>query len=313
MPTGAQPAGSEIDGPGPINTLTGPAAALGAFGIWALFPVYFRQFGNIVTPLEILMHRMLWAALFLVLIVLVTRRVDRVRALFKRPRAILALVGSAVAVSFNWGTFIYAVGQGQILQSSLGYYINPLFNVFLGYCFLGERLHPMQRLAVGVAAAGVLISLVGYGRVPWLALILACSFGLYGLIRKQVEIDSITGLMVETLLLLPLAVGWLLTMHLRGQSMFGQAGLRIDLLLIGAGLATIVPLILFAVAARRLRLATLGILQYITPTGHFLVGVLLYGEPFAAADAVTFGCIWVGLALYTADMWVHHRKHLALK
>ncbi|MBR9982805.1 MAG: EamA family transporter RarD [Desulfatitalea sp.] len=295
------------------SVLTGPAAGIGAFGIWALFPIYFNQFGTEVSPWEILLHRMIWASAFLLIIVLLTRRLDSLRGLIKRPKALMALGGSALAITVNWGTFIWAVNHGQILQSSLGYYINPLLNVFLGYCFLGERLHPLQRLAVGIAAGGVVIALVGYGRMPWLALIMAASFGLYGLIRKQVEVDSVTGLLIETLLLLPFAAAWLISMHVRDQTVFLQAGRYIDGLLIGAGLVTIVPLMLFAVAARRLRLATLGILQYIAPTGHFLIGVFLYGEIFTAADAVTFGCIWVGLFLYTTDMWMHHRKHLRLQ
>jgi chloramphenicol-sensitive protein RarD len=307
------PSGSITGGARPENALIGPATAVGAFGIWALFPIYFHQFGTDVSPWEILLHRVIWASVFLLIIVLLTRRLDRVRVLIKRPKAVMALAGSALAISANWGTFIWAVNHGQILQSSLGYFINPLFNVFLGYCFLGERLQPLQRLAVGIAAAGVAIPLVGYGQMPWLALIMATSFGLYALIRKQVEIDSITGLMIETMLLLPIAAGWLFFMYTRDQTVFMRAGLSIDLLLIGSGFVTIVPLMLFAVAARRLRLATLGILQYIAPTGHFFIGVFLYGEIFSMADAVTFGCIWVGLALYTTDMWVQHQKHLALK
>jgi chloramphenicol-sensitive protein RarD len=293
------------------SALAGPATALAAFSIWALFPIYFRQFGTTVSPWEILMHRVLWASLFLLIIVLITRGLDRVRALLRRPKTVMALTGSALAISVNWGTFIYAVTHGHILQSSLGYYISPIFSVFLGYCFLGERLQSMQRPAVGIAAVGVLISLIGYGQMPWLALIMAASFGLYGLIRKQVDIDSITGLMIETVLLLPVAAGWLLLMYVKGHTVFGQTGLVIDLLLVGAGLVTILPLILFAMAARRLRLATLGLMQYITPTGHFLIGVLLYGEIFTTADAFTFGCIWIGLVLYTTDMWMH-LKHQSL-
>jgi chloramphenicol-sensitive protein RarD len=309
----SEPPGAIAGGARPEGALTGPASAVGAFGLWALFPIYFNQFGTDVSPWEILLHRVIWASAFLLIIVLLTRRLDRVRVLIKRPKAVMALAGSALAISANWGTFIWAVNHGQILQSSLGYFINPLFSVFLGYCFLGERLQPLQRLAVGIAAAGVAVSLIGYGQMPWLALILATSFGLYGLIRKQVEIDSITGLMIETILLLPIAAGWLIFMSMRGQSVFMRAGLNIDLLLIGSGIVTIVPLLLFAIATRRMRLATMGILQYIAPTGHFFIGVFLYGEAFSIADAIVFGCIWAGLALYTTDMWVQHHKHLALK
>jgi chloramphenicol-sensitive protein RarD len=296
------------DGPSDGNRadggVTGTLAAIGAFGIWAVFPIYFNQFGPVVSPWEILLHRVIWTAVFLIGFVLIFRRVDRVLELMQRPRVVLALVGSALAIGANWATFIWAVTHGQILQSSLGYYINPLLNVFLGYCFLRERLHWLQWLAVGIAAAGVLISLIGYGKVPWLALIMAGCFGLYGLIRKQVDIDSVTGLMMEALLMFPIALIWLLVMVRQGEAVFLRAGMRTDLLLMGSGIITIVPLLLFVVAAKRLKLATLGLLQYIAPTGHFLCGVYLYGESFTAADAVTFGCIWTGLVLYT----IHYRK-----
>ena len=297
----------------PDSAPLGAAAAIGAFGLWALFPIYFNQFGPQVSALEILLQRVIWAFFFLLGFVLLAGRWGRVAALLRRPKVLLALAGSALAISTNWGIFIWAVTHGEILQSSLGYYINPLFNVLLGYCFLGERLQPLQRLAIVAAGAGVLLSVIGYGQVPWLALILAVSFSLYGLIRKQVETDSVTGLMVETLLLLPIAAGWLAALYLRGQAVFLRAELRIDLLLLGAGLITLLPLMLFAFAARRLRLTTLGVSQYIAPTGHFLIGVYLYGEPFTSADAITFGCIWGGLALDTADMWRTHRRQLRLK
>jgi chloramphenicol-sensitive protein RarD len=288
----------------------GTLAATGAFGIWAIFPIYFNLFGPGVSPWEILLQRVLWAAAFLLGFVLISRRLDRVRALFRRPGTMWALTASALVLVGNWATFIWAVTHQEILQSSLGYYINPLLNVFLGYCFLGERLQPLQRLAVALAAAGVLISLVGYGEVPWLALMMAGFFGVYGLIRKQVEVDSVTGLLMEVLLMTPVALVWLLVMVARGESVFLRAGPTIDMLLAGSGLVTILPLLLFVVAAKRLKLATVGLLQYIAPTGHFLTGVFLYGEPFTAADAVTFGCIWSGLALYTTDMWLWHRKGL---
>jgi chloramphenicol-sensitive protein RarD len=304
---------SKREGPLPIRTgLDGTAggtlAAVAAFCIWAFFPVYFNQFGPGVSPWEILLHRVIWTEVFLLGFVLLSRRLFRVREVLKRPKTMMALAGSALAIGANWATFIWAVTHGEILQSSLGYYINPLLNVFLGYCFLRERLRLLQWLAVAVAAIGVGISVAGYGEVPWLALMMAGCFGLYGLIRKQVEIDSITGLTVEALLMAPAAGVWLVLMVMHGEAAFLRAGERIDLLLIGAGIVTILPLLLFVVAARRLKLATLGLLQYIAPTGHFLIGVYLYGEPFTAADAVTFGCIWTGLALYTIDLWLGHRS-----
>lgn len=305
--TKAQPGAGRFAGSHPDGSLAGISAAVCAFGIWAVFPIYFNQFGPGVSPWEILLQRVIWAEVFLLGFTMLSGRLDRVRALLRRPGTMLALAASALVLGANWGTFIWAVTHAEILQSSLGYYINPLLNVFLGYCFLGERLKPLQWLAVAIAAAGVLISLIGYGEVPWLALMLAGCFGIYGLIRKQVDIDSVTGLMMEALLMLPIALPWLAMMYHRGEAVFLLAGARIDLLLIGSGMITILPLLLFVAAARRLRLATVGLLQYIAPTGHFLIGVYLYGEPFTAADAVTFGCIWSGLALYTADMLLQHR------
>lgn len=291
----------------PDNAAIGGVAGIAAFTIWALFPIYFNQFGPGVSSWQILLHRMIWAGVTLFGFALVSRRLGRLAAVFRKPKVMLALAGSAVAIAGNWATFIWAVTHAEILQSSLGYYINPLLYVFLGYCFLGERLTPLQRLAVAIAGCGVLVSLIGYGEIPWLALLLACFFSLYGLIRKQVDVDSITGLLIEMMLLFPFAVGWLSAIHAQNGSVFLQAGLRIDLLLVGAGVITLLPLLFFAVAARKLRLATLGLLQYIAPTGHFLIGVILYGEPFTAADAVTFGCIWVGLTIYTTDMWLQYR------
>lgn len=296
---------SPFGGGRPEKASKGAAAGIAAFGLWALFPIYFNQFGPGVSPWEILLHRILWAAAILSVVVLVTGRWNRLTALFRQPWTIAALGAGALALGCNWATFIYAVTHGEILQSSLGYYINPLLNVFLGYCFLGERLQPLQLLAVATAAAGVLITLFAYGQVPWLALILAGCFGLYGLIRKQVAVASDTGLLMETLLLLPIAVCGLAWMRRLGIAVFPGAGLTTALLLIGAGLITLLPLLFFAIAARRLRLATLGLLQYIAPTGHFLIGVFVYGEPFTKADGVTFCCIWIGLALYTLSL---HRK-----
>lgn len=295
------------------NAAWGAGAAIGAFGLWALFPIYFNQFGPQVSALEILLQRVVWACVFLLGFVLVAGRWQRVRALLRRPRALMALAASALAISVNWGSFIWAVTHGEILQSSLGYYINPLFNVLLGYCLLGERLQPLQRLAIVLAGAGVLLSVIAFGHIPWLALLMAATFSLYGLIRKQVETDSITGLMVETLLLLPIAATWLATLYGRGEAVFLRADPGTDLLLVGAGAITLLPLMLFAFAARRLRLTTLGLSQYIAPTGHFLIGVYLYGEPLTTADAITFGCIWAGLALYTVDMGRTHRRQLRLK
>ena len=285
------------------SSTTGALAAVGAFLAWGFLPVYFNVIGPRVSVWEILIHRVVWAAVLLSVVALVTGRWGRVIRLIRRRRAFLALCGSAALIAGNWGLFIWAVTSHHILEASLGYYINPLLNVLLGFLFLGERFRPLQLVSIAVATAGVLIMIVGYGQVPWVALILAGCFGAYGLIRKQVQVESDIGLLIETLLLLPFALIWLGSMYAEGQAAFLRISPGLDLLLLSAGAVTVVPLVLFAYGARRLRLATVGLAQYIAPTVHFLVAVMFYGEVFTTADAITFGCIWAGLALYTLDLW----------
>ena len=285
------------------SSTTGALAAVGAFLSWGFLPVYFNVIGPRVSVWEILIHRVVWAAVLLSIVALVTGRWGRVIRLIRRRRAFLALCGSAALIAGNWGLFIWAVTSHHILEASLGYYINPLLNVLLGFLFLGERFRPLQLVSIAVASAGVLIMIVGYGQVPWVALILAGCFGAYGLIRKQVQVESDIGLLIETLLLLPFALIWLGSMYAEGQAAFLTISPGLDLLLMSAGAVTVVPLVLFAYGARRLRLATVGLAQYIAPTVHFLVAVMFYGEVFTTADAITFGCIWAGLALYTLDLW----------
>lgn len=287
---------------------TGMAAALAAFLLWGFLPIYFHLIGPKVSVWEMLIHRIIWAAVLLGLFTLAMGRGARVKAVFTNPRQLLALTGSAILIACNWGVFIWAVTSNHVLESSLGYYINPLLNVLLGFCFLGERLRPMQMLAVAIAAAGVLVTVIAFGTVPWISLILAGCFGGYGLIRKQTNVDSATGLLIETLLLSPFALAWLVWMYHRGTAAFLHSPLHTDLLLVGAGAVTVVPLVFFAVGARRLRLSTLGLFQYITPTAHFITGVYLFGEVFTRADAVTFACIWTGLFIYTADNWRSQRQ-----
>ncbi|REC94819.1 EamA family transporter RarD [Kushneria indalinina] len=279
----------------------GLLAALGCFSMWGVMPIYFHLIGPSVSPWEILTQRMVWAAVLLTLFVLMTRRHERVMAIVRQPRLLLALTASALLISCNWGLFIWAVSSHHVLQASLGYYINPLLNVVLGLIFFRERLRPLQMVAVLLAAAGVLIMVVGFGRVPWVSLMLAGTFGIYGLIRKRIAVDSITGLYIETMLLLPFALLWLGGLYFQQQVVFLQGSVRTDALLIGCGLITVLPLVLFTMGARRLKLGTLGLMQYLTPTLHLLTGVFLFGEPFNQASLVTFGCIWAGLVLYTVD------------
>ncbi len=217
-----------------------------------------------------------------------------------------ALSGSLLAI--NWFTYIWGVNAGHVVETSLGYFINPLVNVLLGYLFLKERLRPAQWLALAVAVSGVLYLTFSYGAFPWIALTLAFSFGVYGLIRKTAPLNSAEGLFLETAIIFLPAFGFLLWQETRGVGGFGHISPTTTLLLIGAGAVTSIPLILFAAGARRITLTTLGLLQYIAPTMQFLIGVLIYGEPFGAGRVVGFGLIWLALLLYTAESVIARRR-----
>jgi len=279
----------------------GLAAALTAFGIWGFLPLYFHLIGPRVSVWEVLSHRILWATVLLATYTVLSGRLSRLRAVFGSPRVLWALAASALCIGVNWVVFIWAVTHGHVLESSMGYYITPLLNVVMGMVFLGERLRPLQWLAVGLAALGVAIMIGAYGTVPWVALTLATAFGFYGLIRKRVAVDSATGLLTETLILLPLAFALLAWVYGHHELTFMHTAPSMDLLLVGAGVVTVVPLLLFATGARRLRLGTIGLLQYLTPTMQFLTAVFLFGEPFTRADGLTFAFIWSGLVLYSID------------
>jgi chloramphenicol-sensitive protein RarD len=277
----------------------GLAWAVAAYLGWGLFPLYFRLLAGI-PPLEILAHRVIWSAGFLVLLLTALSRWKAVVALVRAPRKLGLLAASAVLLSFNWLIFIWAVNAGHVLDSSLGYFINPLVNVLLGVLFLRERLTRPQVAAVGLAAAGVLALVVRAGHVPWVSLSLAATFGGYGLLRKVGGVDAVAGLFVETLILAPAAGGWLAWLARAGTGHFAAGG-RQALLLAAAGAVTAVPLIWFALGVQRLRLATVGLLQYISPSMQFAVAVFAFGETFTAAHGLAFGCIWVSLAIYSAD------------
>jgi len=285
-------------------TLIGILSALGAFLMWGLLaPVYFKLVGHVGAP-EIVAHRVVWTVLLLGAAVLATRGAAAVvRAVGTWRRLGVFLVTTAL-VSSNWLIFVYAVASGQLVEASLGYYINPLVNVVLGVVFLHERLSRRQLLSVLLAAAGVGSLVLSHGTVPWIALALALSFGFYGLVRKKAAIDPMIGLLVETALLLPAAVAYLIWLgadaaYLRGVGQTAMLAL--------SGPVTAVPLVLFAIGAARLKLTTIGLLQYASPTGQLLLGVLVYGEHFTTAHAVAFGCIWTALTLYSLDALGTHR------
>lgn len=284
----------------------GVLAAGASYVMWGLFPLYFKALRDVPPP-EVLAHRIAWSVLFMAALITARRTWGDVARQLRVPGTIPTLAASAVLISTNWLVYIWAVGAGHVLEASLGYFVNPLVSVLLGVVFLREALSRRQQLAIGLATAGVVVLMVHEGRPPWVALTLAVTFGLYGLLRKRAQVDSTTGLMAEVALLLPLAAAWLAWQGARGTLHFGtEAGTTA--LLAAAGVVTAVPLILFAVGVRRLRLATIGLLQYLNPTMQFAMAVFVFGEPFSAWRGATFGCIWASLAIYTVDALARGRE-----
>ena len=278
----------------------GVVYGLACYLSWGFVPIYFKQI-VIVPPLEILAHRIIWSVVFLSLVLTLRRAWPAIVAAVRSPRTMWALVASTALIACNWYTFIWAVSHNLVLQASLGYYINPLVSVLLGFIFLRERLRPMQWTAVALAACAVIYFTIQTGATPRIALFLAVSFALYGLLRKVAPVGALPGLAIETAFLLPIAVGFLLHWGNSGRLIFATHSRAIDLLLIAGGVVTAVPLWWFANAARRLRLSTMGIMQYIAPTLQLVLGAAVYGEPTQAAHWITFGGIWLALAYYTAD------------
>lgn len=279
----------------------GVAYAAGAYALWGLLPLYWRALES-VPALEILSHRVVWA-LIVALLLLAYRRSGWgwLRETLHRPRQVAAFALSALLLSANWFLYIWAVHAGHVVETSLGYFINPLVNVLLGVLFLRERLRGGQALAVAVASTGVIYLGVQIGAPPWIALFLAFTFGLYGLLRKTARLGSLQGFTLETLLMFLPALGFLLYLAQDGTGAFLCAGPATTLLLVGAGAVTAVPLLLFAAGARRVTLTTLGLLQYIAPTLQFTLGVTVFGEPLSARRLIGFGLVWLALAIYSVD------------
>jgi chloramphenicol-sensitive protein RarD len=283
----------------PAERRAGSLFAIAAFGFWGLTPIYYKLLPH-VPPVEVLAHRVVWSVVFGALFVSLTSAWPAVRSALANPPTLRALALTAALVSTNWLIYIYAVVNDQVMATSLGYYINPLVNVLLGMLFLGERLGRGRAVAVALAALGTASLAFELGGLPWISLTLAFSFGFYGLIRKRLGLPALAALFVETLLVAPLALlalGWF---GLQGSSSFGS-DTRTTLLLVLAGPVTLLPLLWFAEAARRLPLITVGFFQYLAPTLTFLLAVLVYGEAFTTAWAVTFVLIWSGLAVFTID------------
>ncbi len=262
---------------------------------------------------EILIHRVVWSFVLLVLIVFAMQQWGKVQQILAQPKLVLALLGTSLILGGNWGLFIWAVNNHHMLDASLGYYINPLLNVLLGMFFLGERLRKFQWIALSLAVTGVVIQLVTFGSVPWIALTLASTFALYGLFRKKLAIDAITGLFIESLLLLPLALYYWWQFADSSAVDLSQNSWSLNLWLMAAGFVTTVPLLLFIAAAKRLQLSTMGFFQYIGPSFMFVFGVWLYNETLTTAKLVTFGFIWLALIVYSLDAWLALRKKPAVQ
>jgi chloramphenicol-sensitive protein RarD len=269
---------------------------VGAYALWGVLPIYFKTIAD-VASVDIVAHRVLWSLPFLALLVALSRGWSQVRAAASKPRVLGVLAITALLIGANWLLYVYAVTSGHILAASFGYYLNPLANVLLGRFVLKEQLSRMQWLAVAIAGAGIIVLAAGALGQLWISLTLCISFALYGLLRKVIPADAVTGLAIETALLFPLAIAWLAWRTASGAPAFGSTE-RDAVLLVLAGVVSTTPLLLFNAAAKRLPYSTLGMLQFLAPTLQFLIAVLLYGEPFTRPHAVAFTAIWTALALY---------------
>lgn len=282
------------------DTSAGVLYALGAYGMWGVAPAYWKALDGIPAP-EILAHRVLWSMLVGVLLVVATRAQPQIRAVLRSRRHALPLLLSAALIGTNWLVFLYAVETDRVLDTSLGYYINPLINVVFGTWLLGERLRPAQIAAVLLAAVGVGQMVVALGTLPWIALVLATTFGLYGLVRKLAPAAPLVGFSLETVLLAPVAAVFLYGLHAAGESAVAEASVRSQVFVVCSGFFTAAPLLCFNSAAKRLRLSTLGLFQFIAPSMAFLLAVAVYDEPFTRVHGVTFACVWGALAIYVID------------
>lgn len=286
---------------------TGPLAAAAAYVLWGVFPLYIKQVAH-VPALQVVAHRSWWSVVFVFALLALLGRLGWLRAALTDWRTLRVFAASALLLSANWLIYVWAVSAGRIVDTSLGYFINPLVNVVLGVWLLGERPRPLQWVAVGIAASGVAWLVLGAGEWPWIALALAGSFGLYGLLRKTAPLGAAEGLALETLMQAPLALALIVWWTWAGTSAMRTEDPVTMAWLLAAGPFTAIPLLLFAAGARRVTLATLGLLQYLGPTLQFLIGVFVYGEPFSADRALGFVLIWAALALYTGEsIWVWRR------
>mgnify|MGYP000082504926 CR=1 FL=1 len=288
-----------------FNHQKGMLAAFGAFALWGVFPLYFKTLGH-VPVFEILANRILWSLVLVFVLVAITGRFLHLKAAISDPKTMVIFLGSTALIGLNWTVFVWAIANDRVLEAGLGYYINPLVSVALGMIFFAERMNRWQALAIFLAVCAVMLMTVVLGELPWVSLVLAFSFGFYGLLRKKAQAESTVGLMIETGILVPFSIAYLVYLSAIGGLQGGQIGdsfyeLNSFLLLAGTGLVTGVPLILFSYGAQRLRLATVGIMQYIAPSIQVVLAVFVFEEYFSQVQFMAFSLIWLGLIIYTVD------------
>ncbi|MEX2200912.1 MAG: EamA family transporter RarD [Dongiaceae bacterium] len=292
--------GSGATGAERADAQLGLVCTLAAFLLWGFNPFYFKAVVD-VPPVEVLAHRVLWSVAMLLPVYLATRRPWPLRAAFGDRRIWTMLLASTAITVANWLIYIWSVVSDQLLQASLGYYITPLVNVAIGIAILREGLSRVQAIAVGLALVGVILQAIGLGAVPWIGIGIALTFGVYGLLRKQMGIGALDGTFIEMLLMLPGALAVLLWFEIVGSGALGSNGVAFDLLLMGAGPVTVIPLVLFVIGARRIRMIALGFCQYLTPSIYFLLSVFWYGEAFGLWQLASFAVIWIAIAIFTFD------------
>ena len=286
----------------PKSQLAGIGFGLLAYGVWGFFPLFFRQLADI-SPMDVLSNRAVWAFVFVGLLLTLRGSWGRVLAIFRRPRQVAMLALAGLLVGSNWLVFLWAVAHQQVVASSLGYFLTPLVNVLLGLIVLKEKLNRLEWISVGLAVAGLANEVISLGSLPWVSLFLAVTFGTYGLVRKQVPVDALSGLWLETLAMLPVCGIYALWMAQSGHLVFAAHDTSTAAWLVGAGVITALPLMAFAAATQRLDLATVGMLMYINPTMQFATAIWIFGEPLQTARLVSFGLIWLGLGFFSFSMW----------
>ena len=279
---------------------------IAAYLLWGVFPIYWKLLHD-VPAMQVIGHRIIWSFALLILFILLTKQWKEFRSAALTPKTLGIYSIAGVLLTVNWLVYVWGVNAGFIVETSLGYFINPLISVLLGVIFLHERLRPTQWIPVVLATAGVTYLTVAYGRLPWIALSLAFSFGFYGFVKKLAPLGSLYGLTLETGIVFPIALLYLAFVALSGTGAFSHEGAQIDLLLIGAGVVTTIPLLMFASAARQIPLTVVGLLQYIAPTMQFLIGVFLYKEPFDRAHLIGFGVVWIALVIFWVENFMANR------